>query len=141
MSRRWSCSAGQQRLRRCLAHAQGLGHGWQHEGGIDDGGKLYEVDAVDKMVEQIGGDLQGKPRLADAAGSGEGEQGHIFLEEKLLDLHEAVAAAEERAARQRRGCAPWWGYYSTGMHEFLEGWRAFEARYLLFYVTATCIDR
>ena len=93
--------AGQQRLRRCLVHAKDLRHRAQHEAGIADGGKLYEVDAVDKVVEQIGGGLQRKPRLADAAGSGKGEQVHIFLEEKLLDQYQAVAAAEERAARQR----------------------------------------
>ena len=99
-SRKYSCSVACSGCAGVCAHAQHLGDGGQDEVGVDNRSQRDKVDAVDKVVKQVGGRLQRKARLADPAGTGEGEQAHIFLEEKLLDLGEAVAAAEEGAARQ-----------------------------------------
>ena len=70
--------------------------------GIADGGQRDKVDAIDKMVEQIGGHLHGQARFADAARAREGEQTDLLLQQQVLDGGYFVVAADERAARQEQ---------------------------------------
>jgi hypothetical protein len=72
------------------------------ERGVTDGGQRDEVDAIDKMVEQIGGNLKGEAGFANAARPREGEQTNLLLEQQLLDGGELVSTADERAAGQRK---------------------------------------
>lgn len=52
------------------------------------------------MGEQVRRHLHGQPRLADAAGTSEGEQADLFLEQQMLDSGKLVVAPDEARARQ-----------------------------------------
>jgi hypothetical protein len=73
---------------------QRLRHHLRHQRGVGDRLQCDEPRAIGMLVEDFGGELQREPRLADAAGTQQGDQPRGF--QKLPDMREVVLAADER---------------------------------------------
>ena len=68
------------RARGALFHAQRLGDGRHDQFGIADGSQVHERDATGEVVTEFGGYVQAQARFATAAGSGQGQQTHVFAQ-------------------------------------------------------------
>src|SRR5207249_3479149 len=88
----------QQRLAAGLSHAEGLRNRGGDQSGIADGSEIDEEDAVAELIQEIGGDLEGKAGLAGAARAGEGHQAGVVAEEELLHGGELLLSADQRRA-------------------------------------------
>jgi hypothetical protein len=86
-----------------LTHAQVGGKRARHRLRIGHRCQLHEKDAVRKRRPQATGDLQGHPRLADAAGANKGDECDVWLPEQgTQSVHEAVASHQgSQAAWQK----------------------------------------
>ena len=67
------CRASASPRRRLVGHAEGLRDRRQDEAGVRERRKVDEEDAVGKVVEELGRGLLRQPRLARAAGAGQGD--------------------------------------------------------------------
>jgi hypothetical protein len=84
-----------------LPHAQCLRDGGQDEAGVGDGGERDEPDAARERVELVEGDGDAQARLADAAGTGEGEQADVGAQQQVARGRLLVRPSDQR--RERRG--------------------------------------
>src|SRR5207248_2287859 len=81
---------------RCsLFEIEGLGDGGDDQGGVAEGGERNEVDAIGKVSEQVGGDLQGQAGFAAAAGAGEGEEADLGATQEGTDSRYLMLAPKE----------------------------------------------
>ena len=83
-----------------LREAERLQCDRQHEARVGERRERDEVDAVGELVQQLGCDLQGQPRLAGAAGARDRHQ--PGAPEQVLHLQLLDDAADERMRRLRQ---------------------------------------
>jgi hypothetical protein len=88
-----------------LAQPYRLGNRREDESGVPDGGKRNEVDAIDEMVEQSGGNLRGQPCFADAAWPRERKNNDLFLQQQVLNDCDLMVTTDEGAAWQEQVAA------------------------------------
>jgi hypothetical protein len=81
---------------------QRLGSGLEHELRIAKGCEWNPEDTVGVIIGGFRSGLQGEPRLAGAAGSGQREQADILAGQQLPHLSEFAFAAEKRCCRNRQ---------------------------------------
>ena len=83
------------------ADAERLGDGRRDEGGIGDRRQRHDRGAVGERILQAGGHLQGETGLADAAGTGQGEEANLALVQGLADRRQLPLTTEERSQREQ----------------------------------------
>jgi hypothetical protein len=83
------------RLAPRLFQAESLGDCGRHEPGIGQAHEAYEPDTVGEIVQQFGGDLDCEARLADATGSGQGEEPGVNSPEQRDHRSDRLVATEQ----------------------------------------------
>ena len=66
-----------------FAHAQHRAHRGSDQGGVVQRAQIDEPDAIGEVLQQIGGHLQGQPRLAHPAGTGDGQQPDLLADQHV----------------------------------------------------------
>jgi hypothetical protein len=75
-----------------------------HEFGAGDRGQIHEPHALSKVLDQLFGDRNGKARLADPSGPGEGDEASSFMPKEHENVSELLLATDERVGGQRKVC-------------------------------------
>jgi hypothetical protein len=83
-------------------HARRGGDARQHQLGLSDGLERYEHRPPRVAIVQLLAHRDRQPRLADAAGSGEGDQPDLRLREQFRDLDDVLLAPDQRRRRHRQ---------------------------------------
>ena len=65
-----------------LFEVEGLGDGGDDQIRITDGGQRDEGDTIRKVVEEVGGDLEGKACFANAAGARQDEETDVWAKQE-----------------------------------------------------------
>jgi hypothetical protein len=81
--------------------AQGLGDRRHDELRVANGSKGNEADAVSEGIGEVGRDVEGEAGLADAAGTGQGDEGDIFSEQQPAQRRAFPLSPDERCPGQR----------------------------------------
>jgi hypothetical protein len=109
------------------AEAQRLGDSREDQGGIGDGGKRHEPDPVGVIASDLRRDPQGQPRLADAAGAGQGDQANVVLAQQGADRRRLPLSPDERGERCGEGRRGVEGHrvrlYESGRGGSFDQWR------------------
>ncbi len=74
----------------------------EDEGGVGDRGQADEDDPVRELRGKIGGDVQGQPRLADAARPRQGDEADLVAAQQCGDVGGLALAADQRRPRPRQ---------------------------------------
>ena len=88
-----------------LRHLEGAGNRGQHQGWIAQRGQIDEDDAVGERARHLVRDRQRQARLADAAGTGQGQQRHGFVDQQRAGGGHLTLPPDETGARQGQRCA------------------------------------
>ncbi len=94
--------AFQQGLAHPFPHAEGLGDGGHNQFRVADGSQVHEEYAVGEGVAQFRCQLQAQAGLACAAGTCQGRQAHILLEQELLDGGQFLLPSNEGCELDRQ---------------------------------------
>ena len=85
-----------------VGDAEGPSNGRQDEAGIRERRQADEEDSVGEVVEELGRNLCGQPRLARAAGPRQGDDPRVRPAEELRHLPDLALAADERRRLERQ---------------------------------------
>jgi len=80
-------------------HSQGSGYSRGYEAWVTDSGEIYEHGSVIEMANCVVRDGKGQPRLAHAAGAGEGQERNALIDQKGMCRPSLSLAADECGAR------------------------------------------
>ena len=97
---------GEQFLERTAAHiaqAERLGDSGDDEGGVADRRQVDERDPVGKGRGDVLGDPEGEAGLADAAGTGQGQEANVVPQQEVADSGHLSLASDERRKREGQG--------------------------------------
>lgn len=89
-----------------LAQIEFAGNCRQHEVRVADGAEFDKTDSVREVRRYLGGDLEGKARLANAARTGQRYQRYVVCQEHVTDDRQVVVPANQRRARPRQCRGP-----------------------------------
>ena len=86
------------------ADTESARHGRQHESGVLERREADKCDAVGEIVEKLGGNLDGEPRLAGPAGAGQRHEPDIPSPKHVHQIPDLTRAADQgrRLRRQAR---------------------------------------
>jgi hypothetical protein len=90
-----------ERLVARLVDAKGGQDGGRHEDRVVDRREWDERDAIDEGITRGEGGAQGKTGLADPAGAGQGEEGHVVAVQQLTDGSQLPLPPDQGRARER----------------------------------------
>ena len=89
------------RLRPGTNDTDRLGDGWEHQIGIGQWRERNEGDPVGEDIECVVGDLNRQARLANTAGSGQGEQPNVRLGNRFQYGRDSVVTSNHGGQRLR----------------------------------------
>ena len=97
--------------------AGGAGHHGRHQTGVPNLGERNKQHTVGEVRLHPGRNLAGETGLADAAGSGEGEEADVTAAPERQGQVQFTLAPDQRRERNRRRGTPRWVRWRCGRHD------------------------